>query len=785
MRKIFIVLICSLLAGECFAAVNVMLSDELRERLDAAGDNMSELLGAYERLGEEYLEGFGYLVINMPERDLRSLKGELLVNNIEFAYKVVEEVPWGKEIPREIFLDNILPYANVTERRDDWRGRFYKEFMPLVKDCKTISEAAETLNSTIFGKYGIVYSTKRPRTDMSPFEMIEYKMATCTGLSIMLVDACRAVGVPARVAGIPNWVDKSGNHTWVEVWDDGWHFTGAAEPAKLDNAWFSGKAAKALKGSLMHAIYGVSFKRTGKYFPLSWARGVKYVNAVDNTDMYAWKDAKISDEPVVAVRVWDREGGQRVEAGLKVYGAGGEVLFEGTTKGSQADMNDSVSFALPESLGFKIEISYGNKQIRRQFADFDGQRKVIDVYLNGTGKKGNWSLLETEGGKELDRKLELWFGAADAERGEIQFSKEEDELLQKHEQDVRGMAWEAYSRGRLAKTLKSDYENFEVKNDDYVSPYLVKQIGEKPASGWPLFIAMHGGGQTAKEFNDRQWRSMRDFYHDQMDAGGYIYVSLRAPTDEWNGFYTGYIYPLIGNLIRQFMIYEEVNSNKIYALGYSHGGYGAFAIGPTMADRFAAVHSSAVAPTGGQSAAFNLRNMRFTYMIGEKDTAYNRLGYCVDFNKTIEGLKGGRDDIYPVFLELKKGIGHGGLPDRDKIAEMIEYTRNPLPKTVCWEMTVGNVSNFYWLRIPNGGSPKKITADIHDNTIVLNTENVEQVHLLLDDRVVNVEEPVKVKVNGSVTTAEIRPEVQTLVETLLERGDSEFAFTSQIKIEIE
>ena len=42
-------------------------------------------------------------------------------------------------------------------------------------------------------------------------------MATCTGLSIMLVEACRAVGIPARVAGIASWPGRGGNHTWVEV----------------------------------------------------------------------------------------------------------------------------------------------------------------------------------------------------------------------------------------------------------------------------------------------------------------------------------------------------------------------------------------------------------------------------------------------------------------------------------------------------------------------------------------------------------------------------------------
>ena len=38
----------------------------------------------------------------------------------------------------------------------------------------------------------------RKRNNQSPQESIEQGKATCTGLSIILVDACRAVGIPAR-----------------------------------------------------------------------------------------------------------------------------------------------------------------------------------------------------------------------------------------------------------------------------------------------------------------------------------------------------------------------------------------------------------------------------------------------------------------------------------------------------------------------------------------------------------------------------------------------------------
>jgi len=80
----------------------------------------------------------------------------------------------------------------------------------------------------------VAYSREREKADQSSFESIASGKASCTGLSILLVDACRAVGIPARVVGTPLWVDRSGNHTWVEIWDDGWRYLGACESKRLD-----------------------------------------------------------------------------------------------------------------------------------------------------------------------------------------------------------------------------------------------------------------------------------------------------------------------------------------------------------------------------------------------------------------------------------------------------------------------------------------------------------------------------------------------------------------------
>ena len=99
---------------------------------------------------------------------------------------------------------------------------------------------------------------------------------------------------------------------------------------------------------------------------------------------------------------------------------------------------------------------------------------------------------------------------------------------------------------------------------------------------------------------------------------------MRAPNDTWNGFYDDYVYPLMDNLVRQFLLFGDVDPNKVFIMGYSHGGYGAFAIGPKEPDLFAAIHASAAAPTDGETTGKTLRNTIFTCMVGEKDTMYGR-----------------------------------------------------------------------------------------------------------------------------------------------------------------
>jgi hypothetical protein len=360
-------------------------NQDVQAALDQAETNQAGLTGALESVPERQRDGLAFLLANMSRFDLRRLSAPFLLENTSLAYQAWESSPWRARVSKELFLNEVLPYVNITETREPWRKSLRDLCAPLVKDCWTAGAAAQRLNEKLFGLVKVKYSTQRRRADQSPAESMETGLASCTGLSILLVDACRSVGVPARLAGVPNWSDDRGNHTWVEVWDERWHFAGAAEPDAngLDHAWFQHDASLAVKDSKEHAIYAVSFARTSLPFPTGWARGQDYVSAVNVTDRYAAPvAAKKSGRTRLMVKVMDGVGGQRVTAAVHVLDGGTKkTVGDGSTRDERSDTNDLLSFDLLSDHKYVIEVSAGLSLLRREIALGASAQEMATVYL--------------------------------------------------------------------------------------------------------------------------------------------------------------------------------------------------------------------------------------------------------------------------------------------------------------------------------------------------------------------------------------------------------------------
>ncbi|OYV06873.1 MAG: transglutaminase [Verrucomicrobiales bacterium VVV1] len=285
----------------------------------------------------------GFLTDHLPERDVTKVTPEYLARNVALAVQARNEFPWGKEIPDELFLNDVLPYATLDESRDDWRAGFLERFRKQVEGCKTASEAAVKLTAGIEKELGVKYSTKRRAANQGPAESIELKMASCSGLSILLVDALRSVCIPARIVGTAMWTSMEGNHNWIEVWlpeTKSWQFT-EYNPDKsgFDHGWLLPYAAQAIKGSVVHGIYASSWKRTDHHFPMIWDLKDTSVPGVEVTGRYLALGAKTLPAPgECELRVEVTSDGKRQPVELKVMQ--GDVV---TATGKSPSLTDDAN----------------------------------------------------------------------------------------------------------------------------------------------------------------------------------------------------------------------------------------------------------------------------------------------------------------------------------------------------------------------------------------------------------------------------------------------------------
>lgn len=745
--------------------------------ISRTGKNRPQIITAWNQTPPEQREGMRFLLENMPDSDLQSLSATYLQEQVALGYQALAGAPWKGRIPKAVFLNDILPYAILNEERDASRKMLREKSLPLIADCRTPGEAAMRLNERLFPLFKVRYSTERKRPDQNPTETIESGKATCSGLSILLVDACRAVGIPARVAGTPLWANMRGNHTWVEIWDgEKWRFTGAAEPDPngLDRGWFTGDAAQARKDAPQNAIYASSFKRTGLSFPLVWATDIRWVAAENVTDRYTAKTAVLDDGKTrLLIKTLDSTG-KRVPAKVELREAGkSSIAFSGESKGETADLNDMLSFRIlrvcpPQK--YDITVTRGRKTIQQTIAAGMHPEEVIVVRSDGS------VAIETP----LALVLADRFGA-DEVRKSIAQSELKDRLF---ESSLRTSVWEAYKSSVVHDALRKDWEAKMVSTSDRTSPYLWRTVGEKPASGWALVIAMHGGGGAPKAVNDGEWKYMFEkYYRDHPEAGGYVYLALRAPNDAWNGFYDDAISPLIERLIQQFVLFQGVDPDKVYTLGASHGGYGAFVIGPKIPYRFAAIHAAASAPTDGETRGENLRNAPFTIMTGALDKDYGRIDRDRKFMAQVEDWRkeyGG----YDITLTAPEGVGHL-VPDHDVLADMLKRPRNAFPKHVVWTQTDTILKRFYWLEAPNPVEEGHIEAKILDNTITIKARKQERIAFWLDTDLVDVKKPVTVIVNGGKKQVfTLKPDLETYCEGLEKTADVRLATPYRIEIDL-
>ena len=343
-----------------------------------------------------------FLITNMPEHDREAIDLELLKENVAYANIARNKYQWAKELPEDVYLCDVLPYAVVDEVRDSWRKDMYELFSPAVDTCKTMYDAICAVNANIPALTGVHYNTKREKTNQSPSESIRQGMASCTGLSILLVDAYRAVGIPARFAGTASWHDNRGNHSWTEVWLDGeWRVTEYYFPSQLDPLWFMADASKANAEDRTYAIYATRFAGGDDWFPMVWAGEEeaatidelpKWVGAENVTKHYQdlayeqyTRHLEAGTHTFIKIAGYKQAGKKehsddRVAKGVDVFW-GTEQMGGGLTAGPLRDMNDMFSVLVEKNRTYELRYYDAAGELQRISVELGEEPVIVDIYL--------------------------------------------------------------------------------------------------------------------------------------------------------------------------------------------------------------------------------------------------------------------------------------------------------------------------------------------------------------------------------------------------------------------
>lgn len=367
-------------------------------------------------------------------------------------------------------------------------------------------------------------------------------------------------------------------------------------------------------------------------------------------------------------------------------------------------------------------------------------------------------------------------------KGELTQQKFANKALSKADCDEAAFIIDSLWLKKSAKELGRQWERLTIANDSIKLACACRVFGMTPKDGRSLYISMHGGGECPKEVNDEQW--MNQIYLYEPFEG--VYVAPRAPWNTSDLWHRKGLDELLEDVIRACVVFEGVNPNKVYLLGYSAGGDGVWRVAPRMADKWAAASMMAGHP--GESSQVNLMNTPYMIWMGEHDHYYDRNILAKEKAQVMDSLAAAHPGKYIHSNNIIEGKGHWmDRVDTAAIGWMAQYRRMPYPKQVVWRQERVTREHFYWLTAPADEveQGKTVIANIDGNTINIEQCDYSKLTIYLNDRLVNLDKKVTIRYKGK-KIARIKPSrtIAALHRSLNLRNDRSYAFPCIVDVEM-
>ncbi|MFV0589830.1 MAG: hypothetical protein ACK5M7_00460 [Draconibacterium sp.] len=418
--------------------------------------------------------------------------------------------------------------------------------------------------------------------------------------------------------------------------------------------------------------------------------------------------------------------------------------------------------------------------------------------------------------------MKEWFSECDVADPELPNSVQKIDALSKEQAIEAGdLVWKSYREGIIKageEKLLPAPEFFTEGDTGFVPMKRELNLGEKtmpfyfvgkgnvPEEKRPLFISLHGGGQDkshpgqahASRFNNREWATQLILFQ-KIFPDNALYFIPRMADDHDGRWYFDYCQDAYNTVIRQAILFHNVDPDRVFLIGISEGAYTAYRLGSFMADRLAGSNSMAGGEPLKNAPPANMRNIAFRADIGEFDTMFDRLNLNTRFADSLEVLHQLDPEGYNYHLEIQKGRGHG-IEYGSGPAWIYQFSRNPYPQRVVWDVIKVHgryKTQFYWVSLPSEPAtfPLHINAKIdrENNHVYLKiekeidgkcvpTEDIP-VKIYLNDQLADLDKPVYVSVNdGKKLKYKVNRSLATMMHSLQERGDPRYMFPAEILI---
>ncbi|MCC6739404.1 MAG: prolyl oligopeptidase family serine peptidase [Planctomycetia bacterium] len=281
--------------------------------------------------------------------------------------------------------------------------------------------------------------------------------------------------------------------------------------------------------------------------------------------------------------------------------------------------------------------------------------------------------------------------------------------------------------------------------------------GSKPA---PLIVGLHGGGPSDYESGKKHAGEMLAWFQRYTDPVGAVVVLPASPN--WGAGGLEAAWKAVDHARATF----NIDPNRIMVYGGSMGGFGASAMASERPTAFAmAAPFLGCSDLSGRAADF--RNLAFYIEIGEVDMdAMNKPSKA-----TAKALKEAGCDV--TFIE-QAGKGHEVGPKEYPpfMAKFAKTTRNMHAKKLT--RAQGN-GRWYWL-----DAPGPLEATIEGQTVTL--QGPDSATVWLSDRMLDLEQPVKIVVNGATKfEGKVSRSLAVMMDEIEATGDRGRTYTARVE----